>query len=65
MENYRRSLKNAIKDNEAELILPSREYSPEEIVWMNGYIEALQDMLGDFENDYENFLNELITTQLN
>lgn len=65
MENYRRSLKNAIKDNEAELILPSREYSPEEIIWMNGYIEALQDMMEDFENDYENFLNELITTQLN
>ena len=65
MENYRKSLTDAIEDNKIELVAPSREYTENEIVWMQGYNQALQDMLEDFDNDFENFLNEIIKAQLN
>jgi len=65
MENYRKSITSAIEDNEVEMLVPSREYTDEEIIYMKGYTQALQDMLSDFDNDFENFLNELIKTQLN
>jgi len=65
MENYRKSITKAIEDNEIEMLAPSREYTDEEIIYMKGYNQALQDMLDDFDNDFENFLNELIKTQLN
>ena len=65
MENYRKSITDAIEDNKIELIAPSREYTDEEIIYMKGYNQALQDMLEDFDNDFENFLNELIKAQLN
>lgn len=65
MENYRKSITSAIEDNEVEMLVPSREYTNEEIIYMKGYTQALQDMLGDFDNDFENFLNELIKAQLN
>lgn len=65
MENYRKSLTEAIEDNKIEMLSPSRDYSDEEIIWMRGYNQALQDMLEDFDNDFENFLNQLIKSQLN
>lgn len=65
MENYRKSLTEAIKDNKVEMLAPSRDYSDEEIIWMRGYNQALQDMLEDFDSDFENFLNEIIKVQLN
>lgn len=65
MENYRKSIADAIEDNKIELLAPSREYTDEEIIWMKGYNQALQDMLEDFDNDFKNFLNELIKTQIN
>jgi len=65
MENYRKSLTDAIEDNKIELIAPSREYNENEIIWMRGYNQALQDMLEDFDNDFENFLNDMIKNQLN
>ena len=65
MENYRKSLTEAIEDNKIEMLSPSRDYSDEEIIWIRGYNQALQDMLEDFDNDFENFLNQLIKSQLN
>ena len=65
MENYRKSIKEAIEGNEIEMLVPSREYNDEEIIYMKGYTQALQDMLSDFDNDFETFLNELIKSQLN
>ena len=65
MENYRKSLTDAIEDNKIELVAPSREYTNEEVIWMKGYNQALQDMLEDFDSDFETFLNELIQFQLN
>ena len=65
MENYRKSLTDAIEDNKIELVAPSREYTSEEVIWMRGYNQALQDMLEDFDNDFKNFLNDMIKAQLN
>lgn len=65
MDNYRKLLTNSIEDNKIELLAPSREYTEEEIIYMKGYNQALQDMLDDFDNDYENFLNDMIKAQLN
>lgn len=65
MENYRKAITDAIEDNKIELLSPSREYTDEDIIYMKGYNQALQDMLDDFDNDYENFLNDMIKNQLN
>ena len=65
MDNYRKSLTDSIEDNKIELVSPSREYTDAEIIYMKGYNQALQDMLEDFDNDFETFLNELIQFQLN
>ena len=65
MDNYRKSLIESIEDNKIELVSPSREYTDTEIIYMKGYNQALQDMLEDFDNDFETFLNELIQFQLN
>ena len=65
MDNYRKSLIESIEDNKIELVSPSREYTDAEIIYMKGYNQALQDMLEDFDNDFEVFLNELIQFQLN
>jgi hypothetical protein len=36
-----------------------------DLVFMAGYKRALQDMLEDFTNDYDKFLNDLIKQSLN
>ena len=65
MDKYRKLIVDTIKDNKVEMIAPSREYTDEEILYMKGYNQALQDLLEDFDNDFENFLNEMIKIQLN
>jgi hypothetical protein len=47
------------------MISPSREYTDNEIIWMRGYTQALQDMLNDFTEDYNKFIEDLIKVQLN
>jgi len=65
MDNFRKLLNDTIADNEQELVVPSREYSDEEVLYMRGYLQALHDINEDFKNDFEDFLNELIKYQLN
>ena len=65
MDNYRKAIIESIEDNKIELVSPSREYTDAEINYMKGYNQALQDMLEDFDSDFETFLNELIQFQLN
>jgi hypothetical protein len=59
MENYRKSLIESIEDNKVELVAPSREYTDGEVIYMKGYNQALQDMLEDFDSDFETFLTNL------
>jgi len=65
MEQFKKMLVEAIDSANEEFETPSREYSEHDIWFMMGYKQALQDMLEDFTEDYEKFLNELIKQSLN
>jgi len=65
MEQFKKSLVEAIENTNEEFVSPSREYSEHDIIFMMGYKQALQDMLEDFTEDYDKFLNELIKQSLN
>ena len=65
MEHFKNSLVEAIESTNEEFQTPSREYSKTDLIFMAGYKQALQDMLEDFTEDYDKFLNELIKQSLN
>jgi hypothetical protein len=65
MDKFKQTLVGAIEENKEEMISPSREYTDNEIIWMRGYTQALQDMLNDFTEDYNKFIEDLIKVQLN
>jgi hypothetical protein len=65
MNSFKQTLIDAIEDNKMEMVNPSREYTDKEIVWMRGYNQALQDMLSDFTEDYNKFLEDMIKNSLN
>ena len=65
MEQFKKSLVEAIESTNEEFEIPSREYSETDLIFMAGYKQALQDMLEDFTEDYEEFLNNLIKQSLN
>jgi hypothetical protein len=65
MNSFKQTLLDAIEDNKMEMVNPSREYTDMEIVWMRGYNQALQDMLSDFTEDYNKFLEDMIKLNLN
>ena len=57
MANFKQSLLDALEDNRLEMIMPSREYTDNEIIWMRGYNQALEDMLADYDDDIEIAIN--------
>ena len=57
MEHFKNSLVEAIESTNEEFQTPSREYSKTDLIFMAGYRQALQDMLEDFTEDYDKFLN--------
>ena len=63
--SFKQSLIDAIEDNQMEMIMPSREYTDSEIVWMKGYNQALKDMLEDYNNDIEDAIQKSLTFSLN
>jgi hypothetical protein len=65
MNSFKQTLIDAIEDNKMEMVNPSREYTAKEIIWMRGYNQALQDMLSDFTEDYNKFLEDMIKNSLN
>jgi hypothetical protein len=65
MEQFKKMLVEAIDSTNEEFEAPSRQYSEHDIIFMMGYKQALQDMLEDFTEDYEKFLNDLIKQSLN
>ena len=48
---FKETLLATIEDNRLELLMPSREYSEEERVYMRGYNQALEDMLEDYDDE--------------
>ena len=65
MNSFKQTLLDAIEDNKMEMVNPSREYTDMEIIWLRGYNQALQDMLSDFTEDYNKFLEDMIKLNLN
>jgi len=48
---FKETLLATIEDNRLELLMPSREYTEEERVYMRGYNQALEDMLDDYDSE--------------
>ena len=65
MANFKQSLLDALEDNRLEMIMPSREYTDNEIIFMRGYNQALKDMIEDYDNDSEDAIKQALTFSLN
>ena len=65
MSSFKQSLLDALEDNRLEMIMPSREYTDNEIIFMRGYNQALKDMLEDYDNDIEDAIQKSLTFSLN
>lgn len=58
-------IKTAIYDNKMELIAPSREYNDNEIAYLKGYIQSLEDMLHELEELNNEELPDIYKIHLN
>ena len=65
MANFKQSLLDALEDNRLEILMPSREYTENEIIWMRGYQQALEDMLADYNDDIEDAIKNALTFSMN
>jgi hypothetical protein len=54
IDNYIDILEQAIIENTRELEEPSREYTLSELKWMQGYTQALKDILSDLIDEKRN-----------
>jgi len=65
MKNFKELLQQTLADNQMESLMPSREYTENERRYMQGYNEALSDMLEDFNAEYNDFLKNVYKPSLN
>ena len=65
MKNFKELLQETLADNQMESLVPSREYSEDERIYMRGYNDALQHMLEDFNAEYSEFIKNTYTASLN
>ena len=63
--SFKQSLLDALEDNRLEMLMPSREYTDNEIIWMRGYNQALEDMLADYNDDIEDAIKNALTFSMN
>ena len=63
--SFKQSILDAIENNKLEMVMPSREYSDGEIIWMRGYTQALKDMIEDYDNDIEDAIQKSVDFSLN
>ncbi len=62
---FKETLLATIEDNRLEMLVPSREYTEEELVYMRGYNQALEDMLDDYDDDLYTINHDKYTFSLN
>ena len=65
MNNFKELLQETLADNQMESLVPSREYSEDERIYMRGYNDALRHMLEDFNAEYSEFMKNTYTASLN
>ncbi len=65
MKNFKELLQQSLADNQMESLMPSREYTEDERVYMRGYNAALSDMLEDFLAEYNEFMENVNKIHLN
>ena len=65
MKNFKDLLEETLTENKVEALVPSREYSEDERIYMQGYNDALNDMLEDFNAEYSEFMKNTYTASLN
>jgi len=65
MEHFKNSIVESINSTNEEFKTPSRKYTKNDLVFMAGYKCALQEILEDFNEDYNEFLEDLIKHSLN
>tara|TARA_B100000497_G_C7431708_1_gene269608 strand:+ start:438 stop:635 length:198 start_codon:yes stop_codon:yes gene_type:complete len=65
MKNFKDLLSETLAENQIESLMPSREYSENERVYMQGYNDALSDMLEDFNAEFGEFMKHTYTPSLN
>jgi hypothetical protein len=65
MANFKQSLLDALEDNRLEMIMPSREYTDNEIIFMRGYNQALKDMLEDYNDDVNEAVKNALIFSIN
>tara|TARA_B100000497_G_scaffold115191_1_gene138455 strand:- start:404 stop:601 length:198 start_codon:yes stop_codon:yes gene_type:complete len=65
MKNFKEILQQTLADNQIESLIPSREYTENERIYMQGYNEALSDMLEDFNAEYNEFMENINKVHLN
>ena len=65
MKNFKELLQQTLADNQMESLMPSREYTENERIYMRGYNDALNDMLEDFLAEYDEFMKNTYSPSLN
>jgi hypothetical protein len=65
MTNFKELLQQTLADNQMESLMPSREYTQDERIYMRGYTDALSDMLEDFNAEYNDFIENTYKPSLN
>jgi len=65
MKNFKELLQQSLADNQMESLMPSREYTENERIYMQGYNDALNDMLEDFLAEYDEFMKNTYSPSLN
>ena len=65
MVNFKKVLQETLAENQIESLMPSREYTENERIYMQGYNDALNDMLEDFLAEYDEFMKNTYTASLN
>jgi hypothetical protein len=65
MEKFQEYLREIIKDNELEIKKNIDQYTFEEKSYMRGYNQALKDVYNDFNIDWKDFEEEVLSFSTN
>jgi hypothetical protein len=65
MLNFKEYLKQNIQDNHIEMLMPSRDYTENELLYMRGYTQALEDMYDDYNGELDEIRRQKYEFSLN